>query len=212
VGNPSSSSAAAGAAGRHQEGCSECDKDVQRHPYSWYTCRAGDLDGKAHTYDEHEDSVYGLAWSMADPWLCASLSYDGRVVVNRCESHTESYTCNIPGCCPGVGLSQLCCCTSLMHKDGVCWCGQLHFQLPADNVQMSTHTLALPVAVCASAFWHSASCMPALMLPPVEAVIVLVTAACCCAGCPRTSSTRSCCEPAGMNSQGQHCDWHVGEP
>lgn len=45
--------------------------------------RAGDLDGKAHTYDEHEDSVYGLAWSVADPWLVASLSYDGRVVVNK---------------------------------------------------------------------------------------------------------------------------------
>jgi len=45
--------------------------------------RAGDLDGKAHTFDEHEDSVYGLAWSAADPWLFASLSYDGRVVVNK---------------------------------------------------------------------------------------------------------------------------------
>jgi WD40 repeat protein len=68
------------------------------------------LDGKAHTYDEHEDSVYGLAWSMADPWLCASLSYDGRVVVNRWESYTdpfrESHTCN----------SHLFCCTSHMRE------------------------------------------------------------------------------------------------
>jgi hypothetical protein len=27
--------------------------------------------------------VYGLAWSCVDPWLFASLSYDGRVVVNK---------------------------------------------------------------------------------------------------------------------------------
>jgi WD40 repeat protein len=39
-------------------------------------------DGKAHTFDEHEDSVYGLSWSVSDPWLFASLSYDGRVVLN----------------------------------------------------------------------------------------------------------------------------------
>lgn len=45
-------------------------------------CRSGDVDGKAHTFDEHEDSVYGLAWSAVDPWLFASLSYDGRVVLN----------------------------------------------------------------------------------------------------------------------------------
>jgi WD40 repeat protein len=44
-------------------------------------CR--DADGKAHSYDEHEDSVYGLAWSAADPWLFASMSYDGRLVVNK---------------------------------------------------------------------------------------------------------------------------------
>ena len=25
----------------------------------------------------------GVAWSAADPWVFASLSYDGRVVVNR---------------------------------------------------------------------------------------------------------------------------------
>jgi hypothetical protein len=27
--------------------------------------------------------VYGLAWSAADPWLFASMSYDGRLVVNK---------------------------------------------------------------------------------------------------------------------------------
>lgn len=44
---------------------------------------ASDLDAKTATWDEHEDSVYGLAWSTADPWLVASLSYDGRVVLHR---------------------------------------------------------------------------------------------------------------------------------
>ncbi|KAL6761365.1 WD40-repeat-containing domain protein [Haematococcus lacustris] len=43
----------------------------------------GERDGKVHSFDEHEDSVYGLAWSCADPWLLASLSYDGRVVLNK---------------------------------------------------------------------------------------------------------------------------------
>jgi hypothetical protein len=43
----------------------------------------GEMDGKVHSFDEHEDSVYGLAWSAVDPWMFASLSYDGRVVLNR---------------------------------------------------------------------------------------------------------------------------------
>lgn len=34
-------------------------------------------------YDEHEDSVYAAEWSNADPWIFASLSYDGRLVINR---------------------------------------------------------------------------------------------------------------------------------
>ena len=53
------------------------------------TYRAGDVDGKAHTFDEHEDSVYGLAWSTVDPWLFASLSYDGRVVMNKVPKHIK---------------------------------------------------------------------------------------------------------------------------
>ncbi|XP_064605397.1 EARP-interacting protein homolog [Liolophura sinensis] len=35
------------------------------------------------TYEEHEDSVYAVEWSTADPWVFVSLSYDGRVVINR---------------------------------------------------------------------------------------------------------------------------------
>eukprot|EP00200_Dunaliella_tertiolecta_P001671 CAMPEP_0202340126 /NCGR_PEP_ID=MMETSP1126-20121109/1698_1 /ASSEMBLY_ACC=CAM_ASM_000457 /TAXON_ID=3047 /ORGANISM="Dunaliella tertiolecta, Strain CCMP1320" /LENGTH=354 /DNA_ID=CAMNT_0048930785 /DNA_START=72 /DNA_END=1133 /DNA_ORIENTATION=+ len=56
-------------------------KDTLEQPSS----RAHDLehpDGKVHTYDEHEDSVYGLCWSAVDPWLFATLSYDGRLVLN----------------------------------------------------------------------------------------------------------------------------------
>uniref|UniRef100_A0A2P2JC82 WD repeat-containing protein DWA2 n=1 Tax=Rhizophora mucronata TaxID=61149 RepID=A0A2P2JC82_RHIMU len=34
-----------------------------------------------NTYSDFEDSVYGLAWSSREPWIFASLSYDGRVVV-----------------------------------------------------------------------------------------------------------------------------------
>lgn len=44
---------------------------------------AADVDGRVHEYDEHDDSVYALAWSSVDPWLLASLSYDGRLVVSR---------------------------------------------------------------------------------------------------------------------------------
>ena len=34
-------------------------------------------------YEDHEDSVYAAEWSHADPWTFASLSYDGRLVINR---------------------------------------------------------------------------------------------------------------------------------
>ncbi|KAJ7957956.1 WD repeat-containing protein DWA2-like [Quillaja saponaria] len=34
-----------------------------------------------NTYSNYEDSVYGIAWSCCEPWTFASLSYDGRVVV-----------------------------------------------------------------------------------------------------------------------------------
>ncbi|KAK7574137.1 hypothetical protein V9T40_011328 [Parthenolecanium corni] len=35
------------------------------------------------TFDQHEDSVYCVEWSAADPWILASLSYDGRLLINR---------------------------------------------------------------------------------------------------------------------------------
>jgi WD40 repeat protein len=40
-------------------------------------------DGVLATYEEHEDSVYSVEWSSADPWTFASLSYDGRLVISK---------------------------------------------------------------------------------------------------------------------------------
>jgi len=40
-------------------------------------------DGLIAIFEEHEDSVYCVEWSAADPWSFASLSYDGRVVINK---------------------------------------------------------------------------------------------------------------------------------
>lgn len=34
-------------------------------------------------YENHEDSVYNVEWSSADPWIFASLSYDGRLVIDK---------------------------------------------------------------------------------------------------------------------------------
>ncbi|KMZ65363.1 Protein TSSC1 [Zostera marina] len=38
-------------------------------------------------YNDYEDSVYGIAWSSREPTLFASLSYDGRVVVESIKSY-----------------------------------------------------------------------------------------------------------------------------
>lgn len=35
------------------------------------------------------DVTAGAAWSVSDPWTFASLSYDGRLVVNQVPSHTK---------------------------------------------------------------------------------------------------------------------------
>ena len=47
-------------------------------------------DGAIRCIDEHEESVYAVAWSACDAWVFASLSYDGRVVINHVPS-TEKY-------------------------------------------------------------------------------------------------------------------------
>lgn len=40
-------------------------------------------DGLIKRFEEHEDSVYNCCWSAADAWVFASVSYDGKLVVNR---------------------------------------------------------------------------------------------------------------------------------
>ncbi|EDW70516.1 EARP-interacting protein homolog [Drosophila virilis] len=40
-------------------------------------------DGLLQTFDQHEDSVYCAEWSNVDPWIFASLSYDGRVIISK---------------------------------------------------------------------------------------------------------------------------------
>lgn len=47
-------------------------------------------DANIRTYDDHEDSIYAVAWSACDAWVFASMSYDGRVVFNNVPS-TEKY-------------------------------------------------------------------------------------------------------------------------
>jgi len=47
------------------------------------------VDRNVHTYSDHEDSVYGLSWSRVDPWVFASVSYDGRVVINKVPSEIK---------------------------------------------------------------------------------------------------------------------------
>nr|KAJ3422008.1 Protein tssc1 [Polyrhizophydium stewartii] len=52
-------------------------KEVSDHTH----CKT--TDGLVASFDQHEEAVYSVAWSAADPWIFASLSYDGRVVVNQ---------------------------------------------------------------------------------------------------------------------------------
>ncbi|KAJ1883695.1 Protein tssc1 [Kickxella alabastrina] len=40
------------------------------------------VDGLVAQFDDHETSVYAAVWSVEDPWVFASLSFDGRLVIN----------------------------------------------------------------------------------------------------------------------------------
>jgi WD40 repeat protein len=40
-------------------------------------------DGLIRRFEEHEDSCYSCCWSSMDAWIFASVSYDGKLVVNR---------------------------------------------------------------------------------------------------------------------------------
>ncbi|RKP09199.1 WD40-repeat-containing domain protein [Thamnocephalis sphaerospora] len=48
------------------------------------------VDGLVKTYTDHDDSVYGVAWSHANPWLFASVSYSGRLLFSQVPS-SEKY-------------------------------------------------------------------------------------------------------------------------
>ncbi|GAV63457.1 WD40 domain-containing protein [Cephalotus follicularis] len=52
----------------------ELSESLVESPIRW-------VDPLLNSYSDYEDSVYGLAWSSREPWIFASLSYDGRVVV-----------------------------------------------------------------------------------------------------------------------------------
>lgn len=47
-------------------------------------------DGLVKTFEEHDDSVYSVAWSAAEAWVFASLSLDGKLVINHVPS-AEKY-------------------------------------------------------------------------------------------------------------------------
>ena len=64
-----------------------CIKEIKWDPnlcsIPFFRAREPDTDRIITSFEEHEDSVYIVEWSTADPWIFASLSYDGRIVINR---------------------------------------------------------------------------------------------------------------------------------
>lgn len=40
-------------------------------------------DGLLETFTNHEESVYACEWSSCEPWVWASVSFDGRVIISR---------------------------------------------------------------------------------------------------------------------------------
>eukprot|EP01126_Amoeba_proteus_P027850 TRINITY_DN2756_c0_g1_i15.p1 TRINITY_DN2756_c0_g1~~TRINITY_DN2756_c0_g1_i15.p1 ORF type:complete len:243 (-),score=40.05 TRINITY_DN2756_c0_g1_i15:131-859(-) len=59
-----------------------------------HNVESGLTDGLIKSYEGHEDSIYSIAWSASEEgmnWTTfASLSYDGRVVVNRIPEQTSN--------------------------------------------------------------------------------------------------------------------------
>jgi len=64
------------------------DRDSNNDESSSYESDPPDV--KVRTIDQHEESVYAVAWSAADAWIYCSLSLDGRVLLNHVPS-TEKY-------------------------------------------------------------------------------------------------------------------------
>ncbi|KAI9598683.1 WD40-repeat-containing domain protein [Syncephalis fuscata] len=54
-----------------------------------YTNYRRPTNGLIKTFTDHDDSVYGVAWSQANPWLIASISYSGRLVMSYVPSEEK---------------------------------------------------------------------------------------------------------------------------
>jgi WD40 repeat protein len=54
------------------------------------TASADVADTKIRSYEEHEDSIYSIAWGSSDSWLFGALSNDGCFTINLVPS-TEKY-------------------------------------------------------------------------------------------------------------------------
>ncbi|CEL95604.1 unnamed protein product [Vitrella brassicaformis CCMP3155] len=46
-------------------------------------------DGLIRSFEDHEDSIYGLCWSACDAWVFASVSYDGRLAIHQVPSEDK---------------------------------------------------------------------------------------------------------------------------
>ncbi len=46
---------------------------------------------KVKAMDQHEESIYGVAWSPADAWIYCSLSFDGRLVSINFDSSIDDH-------------------------------------------------------------------------------------------------------------------------
>lgn len=67
--------------GLEQAGSNEINSDADSSPSESFQIER-QPEGIVKVYEEHEDSVYAVEWSSVDPWLFASLSHDGRLVIN----------------------------------------------------------------------------------------------------------------------------------
>lgn len=64
----------------------EADASVLTHPLLPLpspSLSSSPSDSLIKSYSDHEDSVYSAAWSSFDAWIFATLSYDGRIVINH---------------------------------------------------------------------------------------------------------------------------------
>jgi WD40 repeat protein len=52
--------------------------------------QAAEMDALVNSFSEHEESVYAVSWSLSDAWTFASVSFDGRMVINHVPS-AEKY-------------------------------------------------------------------------------------------------------------------------